>query len=90
MDGPSYLADDVAAVWCEIMAKVHHTEIENMATPEFDAYCGAIARLRDAQRRISDEGAIIPDGKQNPIPHPALAIERASMDQLRRWGSRFT
>ena len=34
MDGPSYLADDVAAVWCEIMAKVHHTEIENMATPQ--------------------------------------------------------
>ena len=57
---------------------------------KFEAYCGAVARLRDAQRRIADEGAIVPDGKQNPVPHPALAIERQCMEQLRKWGSKFT
>ena len=88
MNAPDHLAKDVAAIWVEIMTK--QPDNRRLAGPEFEAYCGAVARLRDAQRRIADEGAIVPDGKQNPVPHPALAIERQCMEQLRKWGSKFT
>lgn len=57
-----------------------------LSVPELEAVAGQIARLRDAQERIAREGLIVPDGKQNPVPHPALAIERAAQDEIRKWG----
>lgn len=58
-------------------------------TPELEAYAGQVLRLRDAQRRLAAEGEVVEDPKGFPIPHPALAIERAAQDELRRWGGRF-
>lgn len=57
--------------------------------PEFEAYCGQIVRLRDAQQRLAAEGTIVADPKGNPVPHPALTIERQAAEQLRRWGDKF-
>lgn len=47
-----------------------------------EAFCGQVARLRDAQQRIAAEGLIIADPKGNPIPHPAIAIERAAAAEI--------
>ncbi len=58
--------------------------------PEFEAYLGQVARLKDAQVRLAAEGTIIADAKGNPMPHPALAIEKGAAEQLRRWGQQFT
>ena len=57
--------------------------------PEFDAYLGTVARLRDAQQRLEADGSIIADPKGNPIPHPALAIEKTCGERLQKWGRRF-
>lgn len=57
--------------------------------PEFESYCGVIARMHDAQARLAAEGSIIADAKGNPVPHPSLAIERQCAEQLRKWGRRF-
>lgn len=57
---------------------------------EFDAYCGQVARLRDAQARLDAEGLIAEDARGNPIPHPAIKIERDAAEQLRRFGAKFT
>ena len=48
-----------------------------------------MARLRDAQARLAAEGSIIADPKGVPIPHPAIAIERAAQDEIRKWGNAF-
>ena len=58
-------------------------------TPELEAYAGQVVRLRDAQRRLAVEGAVVEDPKGFPIPHPALRIERDAQEELRKWGSRF-
>lgn len=58
-------------------------------TPELEAYAGQVVRLRDAQRRLAVEGSVVEDSKGFPIPHPALAIERAAQEELRKWGNRF-
>lgn len=83
---PAHLPDDVRAVWVEMTA-----DWEDPAAPDpsLEAYCGQVARLRDAQRRLASEGSVISDPRGHPIPHPALAIERAAQDEIRRWGDRF-
>jgi phage terminase small subunit len=85
MKPPAHLPEDVAAVWLELAP---HLDAHKLGA-EFEAYCGAVARLRDAQKRLAEEGAIVPDGKQNPMPHPALLIERQAQEQLRKWGPKY-
>ena len=80
---PGHLPEDVAAVWQELHADQH-------IGPDFEAYCGQVARLRDAQGRISREGLVVADAKGQPIPHPALAIERQAQVEIRAWAGRFT
>lgn len=57
--------------------------------PELEAFVGQVARLREAQRRITAEGLITADPKGYPIPHPAIAIEKAAQVEIRAWGSRL-
>ena len=84
-DAPEHLPADVAAVWVEIVKALG----PRCAGPDLEAYAGQVARLRDAQARIAAEGAIIADPKGNPVPHPALAIEKTAQSEIRAWGSRF-
>ena len=58
--------------------------------PELEAFVGQVARLREAQRRIAAEGLIIADPKGNPVPHPAIAIEKAAQAEIRAWGGKLT
>lgn len=84
------IAADAQAVMDEILAAWPTATSKNPpAGPEFEAYCGVVARLRDAQQRLASEGPIIADAKGNPIQHPALAIEKSCAEQLRRWGATF-
>lgn len=57
--------------------------------PSVEAYAVAIARSRDAQRRIDREGLIVADEKGRPIPHPALVIERNASSDIKAWEDRF-
>lgn len=82
MSTPKHLPDDVRAVYEELYAL-------GASGPEFEAYCGQVARLRDAQKRISEEGLVVADEKGRPVPHPALAIERAAQAEVRAWAGRF-
>lgn len=44
--------------------------------------CEALNRLRDAQRRIAKDGAVIPDGRGSKKAHPAVNIEKEAHRQL--------
>jgi phage terminase small subunit len=89
-DVPGHLPADVAKVWREVRARYEGHRDPAPEGPELEAYCGLVVRLRDAQQRIQDEGMLVPDGKGNAIPHPALAIERAASAELKRWEGKFT
>ena len=78
MSAPDHLPGDVRAVWLELADDFG-------SGPGFEAFCGQVARLRDAQRRISREGLVTADAKGNPIPHPALAIETKAQAEVRAW-----
>lgn len=79
---------DFEAVRAELLAE-HGDGADRVRGPEFDAYATCVARLRDAQARIAVEELIVPDSKNQPVVHPAFAIERQCMDELRKWGDKF-
>ena len=80
---PAGMPGDVAAVWVELVSSGVRSG------PGLEAFCGQVARLRDAQKRLSVEGLIIEDPHGNPIPHPAISIEKAAQDEIRKWGTKF-
>ena len=88
MKAPKHLPPDVAEVWVELVAGLGDLA-DRKVGPEVEAYCGSVARLRDAQHRIHAEELIVPDSKNAPVAHPAFAIERQAMDDLRKWGDKF-
>ncbi|NMC35325.1 MAG: P27 family phage terminase small subunit [Veillonellaceae bacterium] len=82
------MPDGVARVWREVVA-AYGDGVEAICGPDLEGYCGQVARLRDAQERLARDGLIVSDPKGNPIPHPALAIEKVAQDEIRKWGSQF-
>lgn len=89
MPKPADLPEDVDAVWDQVIAVFGDADTASVEGPALQAYCGQVARLRDAQRRIAAEGLVIADPKGNPIPHPAIAIEKAAQVEIRAWGDKF-
>lgn len=85
---PPSLPAAAADVWREII-DLYGDGAETIIGPDLEAYCGQVAILREARRRIDEEGLITADPKGNPIPHPAIAIERAAQVEVRAWGNRF-
>ena len=87
VEAPDHLPEAVADVWREIVAsnelvgKVDRAALETFAT--------LMARLREARDRIEEEGMVVTDSRGRVIPHPALAVERSTAEQIRVWGDRF-
>lgn len=87
IEAPDHLPEAVAIVWREIVAsndlagKVDRSALETFAT--------LMARLREARKRVEEEGMVVTDPRGRVIPHPALAVERATAEQIRAWGDRF-
>ncbi len=57
--------------------------------PGFDAYCGQVAIERDAAGRVAAEGIVVADAKGQPVPHPALEIQRKAQAEMRAWVPRL-
>ena len=85
---PKHLPPYIRAIWLETIA-AYGPGWYQVAGPRLEAYCGQVARMRDAQRLIAAEGLVVADGKGQPIAHPALAIERTAQDEIRKWGETF-
>lgn len=82
------MTTDVQEIRKEVLA-AYGDGSDRIDGPDLEVFCGQVARLRDAQARLAAEGSIIADPKGVPIPHPAIAIERAAQDEIRKWGNAF-
>lgn len=85
---PEGMTDAVAKVWCEITGA--HPSPSTIIGPDLEAYCALIATLREARDRIEREGMVVESKRGEPVPHPALAVERATVRELRGWGDRYS
>ena len=88
MTALSHLPAAVAAVWAEVVA-AYGEGAEAVEGPALEAYCGQVATLREWQRRLADEGLRVADPKGVPMDHPAIKLERAAQDEIRKWGDQF-
>lgn len=88
MSAPDHLPESVRAVWEQVVA-AYGDDSERIEGPDLEAYCGQVAVLRDAQARLASDGLVVADPKGNPLPHPAIAIEKAAQDEIRKWGNTF-
>jgi P27 family predicted phage terminase small subunit len=84
VSAPEHLSPEARAVWAATVARKPGCE-----GPDLEAYCVQVSRMRDAQARIDREGIVVADAKGNPIPHPALAIEKSAQVEVRAWSERF-
>ena len=87
LGSPDHLSAAAREVWDATVAA--HSNPDWIVGPDLEAYCTQVSRMRDAQARIDREGLIVADAKGNPIPHPAIAIEKAAQAEIRAWGTRF-
>lgn len=88
MKSPKHLSDAAAQAWREIVADLDITA-DGIEAPGLESYAVAVGRMRDAQSRIDAEGIVVADDKGRPVPHPALAIERAAAAEVKRWLERY-
>lgn len=65
-------ARDEVAVAC--MAETPAVLLEAMAAQ--------LVAMREARRLVEVDGVMVRDGKQNPISHPCLELERQAQRQL--------
>lgn len=84
---PDHLPVGVAVVWREIVAS--NDLVANVDRTALETYCTMVARVREARQRIEEEGMVVTDPRGRVIPHPALAVERQTAEQIRAWGDRF-
>lgn len=82
MSAPEHMSEMAKKVW---------DEMEEIFTPApgFEAYCNQLAIERDAGARIAAEGLIVADSKGQPVPHPALEIQRRAQVEIRAWSGKF-
>lgn len=84
---PADLPETAADVWREIMDTNDLAGTVDRAALE--AFCTLMARMREARKRVEDEGMVVKDPRGRVVPHPALAVERQAAEQIRAWGDRF-
>lgn len=79
------LPKHISLIWDELKEQLQ----PRIGGPGLEALCGQVYRLREAERRISEEGMVVQDVKGNPIPHPALSIEKQAQAEIRNWINKY-
>ena len=85
MRPPEHLTDELAEIWAEMSPQVEST----IAAAGLESLCGQVARMRDARERIDEDGLVVADSRGNPVPHPAIAIEKTAQAEVRNWLLKF-
>lgn len=78
---PKHIEGSIPAIWDELSAQVR----PSIGAVGMEALCLQVSRMRDARSRIDKESLVVADRNGNPVPHPAIAIERAAGAEVRAW-----
>jgi len=84
VSAPEHLPSAARSVWNQVVAGKPGCE-----GPDLEAYCVQVARMREAQAQVDKDGIIVRDEKGRPVPHPAIAVEKAAQAEVRAWADRF-
>ncbi|MGH6920761.1 MAG: P27 family phage terminase small subunit [Geminicoccaceae bacterium] len=82
---PDDLPGHIRVIWDEMARELSPA----VGVVGLEAFCVAVHRLRTADEAISREGIVVADAKGNPVPHPALGVEKQAQAEVRAWLSRW-
>ena len=88
---PDWLPADARAEWARVAPVLERIGLLTQAdTAALTAYCLAWASLKDAQRMIDRDGAVISGGANGyQMPHPAIAIANKALLAIHRFAKEF-
>ena len=66
----------------EAMKEVRASVLAETPAPLFEAMASQVDAMRQARALVDTDGVMVRDGKQNPIPHPCLELERQAQRAL--------
>ena len=84
---PESLSDAAKAAWVEVVST--HPKPESIVRARLEAFCLAVATLREAHEKIASEGLVVEDASGPKVANPALAIAQSTTEALRKWGQEF-
>ncbi|MEI7863171.1 MAG: P27 family phage terminase small subunit [Planctomycetota bacterium] len=66
----------------EAMKEVRASVLADTPVPLLEAMASQVDAMRQARALVDTDGVMVRDGKQNPIPHPCLELERQAQRAL--------
>ena len=66
----------------ESMKEVRASVLADTPAPLLEAMASQVDAMRQARALVDTDGVMVRDGKQNPIPHPCLELERQAQRAL--------
>lgn len=81
---PEWIGESAAAEWRRVAPDlIARGRLNDADLGSLESYCLAIGTVRDMQRKIAAEGAVIDDPRRGPRKHPAMSIQKEAMNSAR-------
>jgi P27 family predicted phage terminase small subunit len=81
---PDWIGESAAMEWRRVVRDlVARGRLNEADLGSLENFCIAIGQVRDMQKLIAAEGAVITDPKRGPRKHPAIAIQSDAMTRAR-------
>lgn len=85
MEPPAHLDEDAAAAWRDIVRDAGKSVTLRPAdSPLLEVAACQMALMREATRRVREEGMFVPGPRDSAVEHPALAVQRAAAATLQK------
>lgn len=78
MNPPEPLDSTLHAIWQEVADDLK----DKTPAAIVESICTQIKAMRDIRALIDTDGVMVRDGKNNPVPHPGLQMERDAQKHL--------
>lgn len=89
-DAPSWLSDDVRAVWDRVVTELRHMRVVTAAdTDALVVYCQAVVHHREACEQVNRDGLMMIGQKGELVKNPAMQFVRDQAVLIKVMASQF-
>jgi P27 family predicted phage terminase small subunit len=89
-DPPEWLSDEARAEWRRVVPELERLRLLSRVTrSSLAGYCETWATFVAATRELQEHGGLTINAKQGTLAHPAVAIQRNTSAELRRWATEY-
>ena len=89
-DAPDWLSTEARDEWQRVVPELNRLGLLARVTrSSLVGYCETWAMFKAATLVIQEHGGITIDARQGMLPHPAVAIQRNTGAELRRWACEY-